>query len=476
MTINKFNSVLIFVLITIGGVNAQVELSHQQCREMALDYSKQIKISENKHQQALLSGKIAKAQHLPKISASGIYFYKPDPLEYSLEGGYLPTYKPDQQGQMQPNVQINPNSGQPVMGPDGNPVFNMYAFMPDMHLNIGMKGVTAAGVQLEQPIYMGGKIRAANKMANTGIEMSETQMSFKTSEVMVAVDAAYYQYLAVNAKYRAANEYKLLLDSLVSTVEESKQEGMATRNDLLKVQVKRNQAILMKQKARSGVQLARMNLCRIIGLPLDTEITISENNHSPVPKITTDSINTPTKRPEYQLLNKAIALQQHEEKMARAEMLPQIGVSAGYSYLGGLEVNGQGTDEMAFSAMASVKIPIFNWFEEKNRLSKAKLQTEVARMELEETQKLLQLEIAQARLNLEESVTRLELTHTSLEQAKENLETSRALYEEGMEPLVDLLEAQAQWQEVKSDYIDAETTLKLMHTYYLKATGQLKME
>jgi outer membrane protein TolC len=476
MTINKFNTLLIFILSSTIGINAQVELSHQQCREMALNYSKQIKISENKRQQAVLSGKIAKAQYLPKISASGLYFYKPDPLEYSLEGGYLPTYKPDPQGQMQPNVQINPNTGQPVMGPDGNSVFNMYAFMPDMHLNIGMEGVTAAGVQLEQPLYLGGKIRVANKMANTGIEMSETQMSLKTSEVIVAVDAAYYQYLAVKAKNLAANEYKLLLDSLVSTVEESKQEGMATRNDLLKVQVKRNQAILMKQKAGSGVQLSAMNLCRIIGLPLDTEIAISENDHSPIPGIISDSIDTPTERPEYQLLNKAITLQQYEEKMARAEMLPQIGVSAGYSYLGGLEVNGQGTDEMAFSAMASVKIPIFKWFEEKNRLSKAKLQTEVARMELEETQKLLQLEIAQARLNLEESVTRLELTQTSLEQAKENLETSKALYESGMEPLVDLLEAQAQWQKVKSEYIDAQTSLKLSHTYYLKATGQLIME
>ncbi|HKK69114.1 MAG TPA: TolC family protein, partial [Bacteroidales bacterium] len=260
---NKYISLLFLGLLFSLTTEAQVELDQQKCREMALDYSRRMKISENQHQQAIISRKIARAQHLPKFSVSGFYFYKPDPLEYSLEGGNLPTYTPDQSGELQPNVQINPNTGQPVTGPDGNPVFNMYAKMPDMNLNVGLEGVTTAGLQLEQPVYMGGKIRAANKLAETGIDISKTQMELKYSEVIVEVDAACFQFLAVKEKRSAANDYKVLLDSLVANLEASKQEGMATRNELLKVQVKRNEAILMKQKANSGFELARMNLCRL---------------------------------------------------------------------------------------------------------------------------------------------------------------------------------------------------------------------
>lgn len=476
MKINKYIKLITLLLISSVAASAQVKLNQQKCREMALDFSRQIKISENHYEQALLSGKIARVQHLPKLSASGLYFYKPDPLEYSLEGGYLPTYTPGQNGEMQPNIQINPNTGQPVTGPDGNPVFNMYAMMPDMNLNIGMEGVTTAGVQLEQPVYLGGKIRTANKLAGKGIEISKKQMSLKKSEVIANVDAAYFQYLAVKEKKKAANDYKVLLDSLVATIEATNREGMSTRNELLKVQVKRNEAILMKQKANSGLQLASMNLCRIIGLPLETELYIQETEETKLPDIRPANDNNPSGRPEYQLLNDAIAIKQYQEKMARAEMLPQIGISAGYSYLGGLKINGQGTDEMAFSAMASVKIPVFKWFEERNKLSKAQLETEVARMELEENEKLLQLDIARARFNLEESFTRLKLTEKALEQAQENLETSESLFEEGMEPLVNLLEAQVQWQKARSEYIDAETSVKLMHTYYLKATGRLSVK
>ena len=473
MIFNKLKTLLFFILITSFAAPAQVELTLEKCREMALDYSKQIKISENRNQQAVISKKIARAQYLPNLNASGIFFYKPDALEYSLEGGYLPTYSPDDQGQMQPNVKINPNTGQPVTGTDGNPVFQMYAMMPDMDIRIGLEGVTFGGLQIEQPVYMGGKIRAANRMAKTGIEMAEEQLQLKTSEVLVETDAAWYQYLAVEAKLKAAEDYQTLLDSLVSSVSDSKAEGMATRNDLLKVQVKRNEAILMRQKASSGLKLAGMNLCRMIGLPLETEISIAEKQGDKLPDLSDEKSNDITNRPEYQLLDKSIALKQQEEEIARAGMLPQVGLSAGYNYLGGVELNGQSTNEMAFSAMASVKIPIFKWFEEKNKVSRARLQTEIARTELEETQILLQMDIARARLNLEDAYTRLALTQTALDQANENLETSQTLYDEGMEPLVDLLEAQAQWQKTKSEYIDAQTSVKLMHTKYLKAIGKL---
>ena len=473
----KFAIIVLFFTLFVSAlpIIGQVQLGRDKCREMALEYSHQVKLSENQKEQALLGKKIARAGHLPNFNASGFYFYKPDALEYSLEGGPLPTYTPDEQGELQPNIKKNPITDMPIMGPDGNPVFNMYAMMPDINLNLGLEGVTMAGISIEQPVYMGGKIRAANKMAETGIDMAKLNTEVKTTEVIEETDAVFLKYITVKAKNKAARDYKTMLDSLVSTINASLEEGLATRNDLLKAKVKRNEALLMVQKAESGQKLARMNLCRVIGLPLETNITVNES----LSLEESDDLkpgekdNSPVQRPEFKILNKAIKLGQQEEKMKRSGMLPQVGLSAGYNYFGGLELNDQGTDEMSFSAMASVKIPIFNWFEQRNKVSKARLQTEAAQMNLEETEKLIQLEIARARLNLQDAITRIELTKISMEQAKENLETSQEQYNNGMERLVDLLEAQAQWQESQSDHIDAQANVKLMQTKYLKATGQL---
>ncbi|MGQ1891264.1 TolC family protein [Thermophagus sp. OGC60D27] len=469
--------ILYFILFSaIVSAGAQVTLNRQQCREMALDYSKTIQLSQNQYNQAKLVQKIAKSGFFPKIEASGSYFYKPDALEYSLDGGYLPTYLPDSNGDGIPDPNIATNvDGTPIIGVDNNPIFNMYAFLPDININLDMKGISMAGIELQQPIYAGGKIRAANRMAKTGIKIADLQIEKNRAEVLAQTDQAFFQLVSIKAKKKSAIRYKILLDSLVSDLQDAMDEGMATKNDLLKVLVKRNEAILMVQKAQNGETLAKMNLCRIIGLPLKADIAI--------PRIQTDSLSNlflpdkenfdPHERPELKMLHKTIEVKEFEAKMARAGMLPQLGISAGYHYFSGLEFNGQATDEMSFIALASVKIPVFKWFEERNKLSKAKLEQKAVQLQLEEVEKLLQLEIAQAKFNLEDAIKRWELTSSALKQATENWETSHQQFEAGLEPLVNLLEAQAQWQQAQSDHIDAQTAVKLMETEYLKAVGKL---
>ncbi|SFE95926.1 TolC family protein [Thermophagus xiamenensis] len=454
---------------------AQIVLNRQQCREMALEYSETLQLSQNQHEQAVLSKKIAKSAFFPKIEASGTYLYKPDALEYSLEGGYLPTYLPDADGDgiPDPNIVLSPD-GTPVLDAGKNPVFNMYAFLPDINLNIGLEGVTMAGLTIQQPLYAGGKIRTANKMAKTGIDIAGLQVEKSRAEVLAQTDEAFFRLVSLSAKKKAAIHYQTLLDSLTSNIQAAVNEGMATKNDLLKVQVKRNEALLMVQKATNGETLARMNLCRIIGLPLQADISISPEQNDTIFKpqlIETEA--SPDGRPEYQLLNKAIEIKKYESRITKAGMLPEIGVSAGYHYFVGMELNGMDSDEFSFMALASVKIPIFHWFEEQNKLSKAKLQEQAAQLQLEETEKLIALEIAQAKYNLQDALKRFELTQTALEQATENLETSQQQFEEGLETLVNLLEAQAQWQEALSNHIDAQTSVKLMETKFLKAMGKL---
>ncbi len=150
-----------------------------------------------------------------------------------------------------------------------------------------------------------------------------------------------------------------------------------------------------------------------------------------------------------------------------------MGLRAGYNYLGGIEIGAETSENTSLSAMAMLRIPIFNWSEKRNKLEMARLQKEVARKEKEDAAKLFQLEMARERFMLEDALTRLELTGQALEQAEENLETSQDKFREGAETLTDLLEAQAHWQAAMADRIDARTSVKIRETMYLKAIGKL---
>lgn len=330
-----------------------------------------------------------------------------------------------------------------------------------------------AGVQLLQPVYMGGKIRTAHLMAKTGEWMADENLRLNRSEVLLETDKAYWQLMRVQEQIRAAKAYRKVVGELVQNIGDAEEVGMTSSNEVLKVKVRYNEAELMLQKAENGLVLSRMNLCRLIGLDLHTEIVIQDT----LPETITPGIlgegEDITERPDYHLLKKEVELKQQQIQLTRSEFLPQIGVSVGYGYGGGLELNGKSDANASLNAMASVQIPVFYWGEGRNKVRVAQTEQEMTQLNLEKSAQLMELEVASTRFNIKDAQKRIEMCRDALAQAKENLRISQAEYEIGTESLSNLLEAQAQWQDAWSQWVDAKAILQLSETEYLKAIGRL---
>lgn len=260
---------------------------------------------------------------------------------------------------------------------------------------------------------------------------------------------------------------------MVQNIGDAEEVGMTSSNEVLKVKVRYNEAELMLQKAENGLVLSRMNLCRLIGLDLHTEIVIRDT----LPETITPGIlgegEDITERPDYHLLKKEVELKQQQIQLTRSEFLPQIGVSVGYGYGGGLELNGKSDANASLNAMASVQIPVFYWGEGRNKVRAAQTEQEMTQLNLEKSAQLMELEVASTRFNIKDAQKRIEMCRDALAQAKENLRISQAEYEIGTESLSNLLEAQAQWQDAWSQWVDAKAILQLSETEYLKAIGRL---
>lgn len=240
-----------------------------------------------------------------------------------------------------------------------------------------------AGVQLLQPVYMGGKIRTAHLMAKTGEWMADENLRLNRSEVLLETDKAYWQLMRVQEQIRAAKAYRKVVGELVQNIGDAEEVGMTSSNEVLKVKVRYNEAELMLQKAENGLVLSRMNLCRLIGLDLHTEIVIQDT----LPETITPGIlgegEDITERPDYHLLKKEVELKQQQIQLTRSEFLPQIGVSVGYGYGGGLELNGKSDANASLNAMASVQIPVFYWGEGRNKVRVAQTEQEMTQLNLE---------------------------------------------------------------------------------------------
>ena len=468
-------TILAFLFFLMPGlVFSQVDLNLQTCREMALQSSKEVNIADRQQQKANYDARMYRADYLPKISAVGFGLYNQKKYNYKLKGGYLPTYKPGADGKLEPNVMIDPATQQPVIGADGNPVFNEYAFLPDIKLQMNLRGVYSAGVQLEQPLYMGGKIRAAHAMAKAGEEIATENVRLSRSEMLLETDRAYWQLVGVEEQARAAASYKEVVKELVKNLKDAEAVGMSMSNDVLKAQVRYNEAELMLQKAQNGRVLARMNLCRLIGLNLQTELRLQDSLTETVNPVIWGLDSAVSQRPDYNMLMHDVDLKERQVALSRSDFLPQVGVTAGYGYSGGLKLNGDDEASATFSAMAAVKIPIFHWGEGRNKVRSARMEEEISRLNLEKSADLMELEITSTRFSLQDAQIRVVMARTALQQAKENLKVSTDQYQVGMESLTSLLEAQAQWQEAWSQWIDAKSALHLCESAYLKAIGRLE--
>jgi outer membrane protein TolC len=458
----------ILLLLSSGVVlNAQEYLSLERTRQLALEKSEDLRIAEKTLEKTKDEKAALRTNYLPKVLGSVSSVYLKD--DYTTEL-YLPTSTPDPAtGELVPNIMYNPG-GAPVIGSDGNPVFNMYAFMP---IDLSLQGAYMAGVKLQQPVYTGGMIKAGNKMAEIGMEMAGQNLQLKKMEAIVEADQAYWMFVSVNSKVKLAEQSVEMLKELVERVENSFETGMVNRNELLKVQVQYNKATLDLQKAESGLELTRLSLCRVTGLDNQTQIIADTSIVLSSEEMPVTGNEDVAKRTEYDILLKDVKLAEQQMKLARSEFLPTVGIQAGYNYIGGIEFNGSAMNQDNISVMASVQIPIFHWGEGIHKVNSAKKEIQMKELKLEKNKGLLQLEIDKARLNLRDAYYRVEISESALEQASENLRISKDNYELGNELITDLLIAQTQWQVASTDLLEAKTDFKIQETEYLRVTSRL---
>lgn len=467
------NKYILIILLLFGslGLSAQQSLSLEQCRQMALKESKNIEIATLQIEKAKAEKAAMRANYFPSLSGSATGLYLHNNIEMDL---YLPTLTPNlTTGELDPNIAINPMTGAPIIGADGNPIFNMYAWLP---LEISIQGAYIAGVTIEQPLYVGGKIRTGNRMTQIGVGMAEENLALQRDKTFYETDQSYWLYVTVQEKVKLAQKYNKLLNELLTRTQNAYETGMTTQNDVLKVKVKQNQAKLQLLKAQSGLQLTRMALCRATGLPFDTEIITTDSLTQQMDNELILSENNISLRPEYGLMQKQIELANEQVKLIRADFLPTAGLQLGYNYVGGIEISKQDFNQGNASVIASVKIPLFHWGEGKNKIKSAQTDTEIKKAEFAQNLRLIELEITQARLNYNDAQIRIGLCQENLQQAEENLRVTNNNYELGMKIITELIEAQTQWQEAYSEVIDARADCKIKESAYLKASSQLTFE
>ncbi len=478
-----FRTISTLCLTMLCGVVSMAQtqqLTLEKCRELALQNNKQILIGAEKVRAAGYQKKEAFAAYLPAIDFNGGYFYNQKNLSLFDSDQMLPTKTFDLATQSyQFNLVKNPYTGEPIKGPDGQYVPETVALIPKEAMEFDIHNVFFGAVTLTQPIFMGGKIVAMNKLTGFAEDLARAMHSNEAQNVVYAVDGAYWQVVSLEAKEKLALSYVALLDSLDRDVKAMVAQGVATRSALLSVDVKLNQAQIDLTKVQNGVALSKMALAQICGLPISDEYTLADDLSAVDTEAEiADNYNMEevySRRQDLQALELGAKITGQQKNVARASMMPNVALMGTYSFSTPNMYDGfKNRVGGAFSVGVVVSVPILHWGGNYYKYRAARSQETIMQLKLQAAREMVDLQVKQAAFKAQEALKTYDMTLTNLSTADENLRTASLGFHEGVLVADDVMKAQTAWLQAESEKIDASIDVHLCDVYLSKVLGTLQ--
>lgn len=417
------NRIIILLLSAIFlGFNGKAQdkkLSLQEAKSLALEHNKKLQQAQKELEAANAGLAAAKAGGKPTLDASAMGIYLSGPLNTLL-----------------PELQAS------------------------------------ATLSVSQVIYAGGKIQTSKKLASSAFDLQVAQKALTEDEVLLQVETTYWNIVNLKEKNVLASKYLNLLTTLRTTLKNSFDAGLTYKNDLLKVEVKQNEAELNLTKVKDGLTMAKLSLAQLLYMQNDT-FDVSENTIvKNVAALPAENSSTEV-RPEIVMLGKAVEMQDLQTELLRGDQRPTLALGGyGVSAFGKhINFNNGNNTLPFFAGVVSLNIPILDWGKRRQKVKEQQLRTDAQKLELEETKELISLEVQNARFALSQSVKRISLSEKSVKQAEENLRLNQDRLIAGTVLGEDVLEAQVLWQQAYADLIDAKAEYKINEAKYKKAIG-----
>ncbi len=428
---NKFLTTA-FLLMTFYSVSAQEKrvLTLDEAVKLGIENSKSLKIDQAKIEESTANLLEAKNRQLPELKVSGSYLYLP----------------------MKPNIDLKIPGLSGAAGPE-------------------VSQVLFGSANLSVPIYAGGRIKYGIQSAQYLVEAARLSSENDKNAIAYNISQAY------NNLFKANEVVKLLKENLASSQKRDQSfiklenNGVIARNDRLKAQLQTSNIELQLMEAQNNYSIANINMDLLLGLPDNTVIEVDSNY------IGEDDLGKPDdyylnlareNRKDIQALDyqrKAAAL---GTKAAKAENLPSLALTGGYV---AADIPKFLTITNAVNFGVGISYNLSNIWKKNSSL----MQSKAREQELAATNDLLNdnitLEVKRDYQNDLYAHKKIDVYQRALEQAEENYRITLNKYNNGLETITNLLDADTAKITANVNVVTSKADAALAHKKLLQTTG-----
>jgi outer membrane protein TolC len=421
------SSVIIMLLFSVSYAQNDTLVSHY--RQMALEYQQSVKMAEHSLSGAQSKVEAAQAGRLPQLDFNGRYSYFGEGI-----------------------LQAPTDVGVP-----GEEINHFYSLNLDLY----------------QPILTGGYLINKKRIAESETNMMQNLVYMNKQQVMLRSDRYYWNAVAKNEMLKLNIKYQEVLADFVKVIKDRVDEEVTGMNELYQSKVRYNQAGYDVINSKKELQVSMMKLNRLIGLPLDTPVYIADSLIVVQWNQAVDTLAelALSQRPEISFLKNQVMKNQYTEKITGSKYMPQLGALIGGKW--GAPAPGLEKDPgFNYYLKAQLSIPIFHWNQKHKEVFAMRQQTEISKLQMQQTKDQITLQVESSYYKLERSQEQLDFAKSSLDNAKKNVDVFLDRYNEGLSSVLEVLDAQLGWQQTYRNYIMAKYDLNVAYSDYLYALGE----
>ncbi|MGM9476569.1 TolC family protein [Pedobacter sp. GSP4] len=412
------------------------ELNINQAIELGIANSKNLKLSQNKIDQAVAQLEVVKDNVLPTASASFMYNHAEIPTStFELPGGGSALHLPKRAD----------------------------AF------------VGTAAVQ--ELVYGGGKLKYAKESTKLLAEVARLDADKSKEDITYAVINTYY------ALYKVLQSRKVVDQNLESIAAQIKQaqrffeQGIVTKNDVLRFQLQQANVTLTQLDIESNRKVINYNLDILLGLPEDTEVKITDPSAG---LKAAGSLNdyiglAMANRQELKQLDVQNKVAGFNIKTIKANTLPTVGVGANLYYINpsGNFIPPTNQYLMPITLGATVSWNFGNLWTNKNKVNEAKIQQSAITIQKDILSDQLKTDINKNFQSYQVAVNKIQVLETSIAQATENDKLLASKYKNNVASVTDRIDAETLLYQAKINLEIAKADAGLAYYTLLKSTGKI---
>lgn len=428
---------IFFALVLSGLVMAQ-SLTLEESLHLGLKNSKDLVISKSKTKYADAKITEVSSKMLPQLKFSASYTRLSDVPPFEV---------------------IVPFSPSPIKIQDV--ILNNYSFK----------------LSLQQPLFTGFRLNSLKNSAEYSYEASNLEYNAAVNNYAVQIYESFWNFYNSQKITALINEQLISMNQHLTDTKNFLDNGLATMNDVLKLEVQYSSLELKLIEAESNSDIARINFNRIIGLELDAipELKVNDINPHPEKFLISDLLLEADKnRDEIKSITNRVKASDELISAANAGWFPSVYLFGNAYYNNPnqriMPIKNEFKD--SWDAGVTLNWDLWNWGYTSSQSTQAeeiKIQTETNLAQLKES---IEIEVTREYLNYVKSIKKLEVARKSVEQAKENYRLTNEKYNSQVASSSDLIDAQTYQLEAETNLISAIVGFHISKAKLERAIGR----